>query len=98
MDFLARFPKLSNQLAALVIFLAWYLAATITTVIMLNLQERIGMLFMTFVAVLAFMTIVFGIAWRIHRTDLVDMAWGPAFVVAAIASLASSGHDISYGL
>jgi steroid 5-alpha reductase family enzyme len=88
MDFLARAPKISNHLAGLIIFFAWYIAATTTTLLVNGLYERIlSKTFWVFVAVLLFMTIIFAVSRRIKRTDLIDAAWGPAFVVAALSSL-----------
>ena len=39
------------------------------------------------VAVLGYITIVFAIAWRLKRLDIVDIAWGGGFIVAALTSL-----------
>lgn len=39
-------------------------------------------------AVLLYISIVFVIAWRIKRLDIVDIAWGGAFIIAALTSLA----------
>ncbi len=41
--------------------------------------------------VLAYMVIIFAIAWGLKRIDVVDIAWGGAFVVAAAVSLATGG-------
>lgn len=38
-------------------------------------------------AVLVYITIVFAFAWRIGRLDIVDIAWGGAFIIAAVTSL-----------
>ena len=37
--------------------------------------------------VLVYITVVFGIAWTKNRLDIVDIAWGGAFIVAAMTSL-----------
>ncbi|HET6746506.1 MAG TPA: DUF1295 domain-containing protein [Candidatus Saccharimonadales bacterium] len=39
------------------------------------------------VMVIIYMSIVFIIAWRRRRLDIVDVAWGGAFIVAALISL-----------
>lgn len=36
--------------------------------------------------VLIYVTAVFGIAWRIERIDIIDIAWGGAFIVIALGS------------
>ncbi len=41
---------------------------------------------LTFLTVLVYITIVFGVAWKKNRLDIVDIAWGGAFIVAAITS------------
>lgn len=38
-------------------------------------------------AVLVYITVVFAAAWRLGRLDIVDIAWGGGFVVAAVTSL-----------
>jgi steroid 5-alpha reductase family enzyme len=96
---LDKLAKVSNSAALLTIFLAWYLSASITTVVMNGLLERTIMTTMwTFFAVLVFMTIVFIVSWRVRRTDVVDMAWGPAFVVAAVASMVLNEYELTPGL
>ncbi len=39
------------------------------------------------VAVLVYITVVFAIAWKRQRLDIVDIAWGGGFIVAALVSL-----------
>lgn len=89
---------LSNRLTALVVFVAAYVSAVITTlVVMGSSQWFLSMMLATFLCVLAFMTIVFMVARKLRRTDLVDMAWGPAFIVAAISSFILSDAPIELG-
>ena len=38
-------------------------------------------------AILAYMTLVFIISWHIKRLDVVDIAWGGAFIIIALTSL-----------
>lgn len=99
MAFLSKLSKVSNQTAALIIFLAWYLSAAITTLIVTGFLQRIALL-MTwmFAYVLVFMTIAFIASWKLRRTDIVDIAWGPAFVVAAVSSFLMNSYDVPIGL
>ncbi len=86
-DSLGKRTMLSNQTTALVLFIAGYLSAIVTTVLVLGYSRWfLSMMLATFLCVLTFMTIVFIVAWKIRRTDLVDMAWGLAFIVAAVSS------------
>jgi steroid 5-alpha reductase family enzyme len=39
------------------------------------------------VAVLVYITVIFAVAWKRQRLDVVDIAWGGGFIVAALASL-----------
>lgn len=47
--------------------------------------------------VLAFMTAVFLLSRKLERTDVVDAAWGPAFLVAALAAFFLSPYDPQFG-
>lgn len=44
-------------------------------------------------AVLVYISAVFVAAWRLKRIDIVDIAWGGGFVVAALASLFLGGSS-----
>lgn len=46
--------------------------------------EQIGLILL---AVLVYISVVFVIAWSKKRLDIVDIAWGGAFIVAAVTSL-----------
>jgi len=96
---LSKLSKVSNQTAVLTIFLAWYLSAAITTLIVTGFLQRIALV-MTwmFAYVLVFMTIAFIASWKLRRTDIVDIAWGPAFVVAAVSSFLMNSYDVPIGL
>jgi len=99
MDFLGKLSKVSNQAAGLIIFGAWYASAVVTTALVANMHDRLIALFAwTLGYVLFFMTLTFIVAWKIRRTDVVDMAWGPAFIVAAVASLLLNEYDVPFGL
>lgn len=44
-------------------------------------------LLFVFISVLVYITVVFAIAWTRRRLDIVDIAWGGGFIVAALISL-----------
>lgn len=46
--------------------------------------EQLGLILLS---ILVYVTLVFGIAWSKKRLDIVDIAWGGAFITAAIVSL-----------
>ena len=98
MESLAKLSKIPNWMAALVVFIAGYLSATSTTLVVTGFyQQVLSNTLVVFMCVLAFMFVVFVIAWRIRRTDLVDMAWGLAFIVAAVASFSINSYDLALG-
>lgn len=47
----------------------------------------ISQFLLVLVCVLVYITIVFAVAWSRRRLDIVDIAWGGGFIVAAVASL-----------
>lgn len=99
MESLSKITKVSNQTAGLIIFMAWYLSASITTLVLSGSLGRIASLMAwMFVYVLVFMTIVFIVAWRLKRTDIVDISWGLAFVVATVASFLMNEYHVTVGL
>ena len=55
-------------------------------------------LFITSAAVLVYMTVWFVIAQVKGRNDIVDVAWGPGFILAALVSLVVGGVYTSRGL
>lgn len=86
-------------MAALIIFLAWYVSASLTVVIMQGrLEETLRLTMVTFACVLVFMTAVFIVSRLLSRTDVVDAAWGPAFVVAAVAAFVLNPYDLGLGV
>jgi steroid 5-alpha reductase family enzyme len=98
MDFLGKLSKVPNSMAALIVFLAWYVSASLTVVVMQGrLEETIRSSLLIFACVLAFMTVMFIISRRLARTDVVDAAWGPAFVVAAVAAFVLNPFDLVVG-
>ena len=98
MDFLSKFPKISNSLAGLILFIVWYISAAVTVVIMQNtINETVRTSLSVFICVLAFMTIVFAISRVLKRTDVVDAAWGPAFVVAAVSAFLLNPYELQVG-
>jgi steroid 5-alpha reductase family enzyme len=44
-------------------------------------------LLLILVSVLVYITVIFGVAWTRRRLDIVDIAWGGGFIVAALVSL-----------
>lgn len=98
MAYLSKISKVSNQTAGLIIFFAWYLSASITTLIVSGLFERIAaVMAWMFFYVLTFMTLVFIVSWKLRRTDIVDISWGLAFVVAAVASFLVNDYHVKIG-
>lgn len=94
-----KLSKLPNSMAALIIFLAWYVSASLTVVIMQGrLEETLRLTMVTFACVLVFMTAVFIVSRLLSRTDVVDAAWGPAFVVAAVAAFVLNPYDLGLGV
>lgn len=96
-----RSVKLENHQLGLVLSVAIYLAATLTTLgfygIFADVIWRLGMII---ASVLVYVSIVFLIAQMVRRLDIVDVAWGGGFVVAAIASLFASrySHDLGWNV
>lgn len=92
--FLDKFNKVPNSAAVLIVFVAWYLSATISTIALTDMLSRILPLAAWVLgSVVVFMTIMFIVSRLIKRTDIVDVAWGPAFAVAATASFVQSPYD-----
>jgi steroid 5-alpha reductase family enzyme len=99
MDFLAKLSKVPNSMAALIIFLAWYVSASLTVVLMQGrLEETFRLSLITFGCVAAFMTVMFVLSRVLKRTDVVDAAWGPAFVVAALSAFVLNPYELAIGL
>ncbi|MES2876389.1 MAG: DUF1295 domain-containing protein [Patescibacteria group bacterium] len=98
MEFLPKPPKISNSAAVLVLFLAAYVSAAVTVLIMLNQWQAILAATATvLLAVLGFMTVLFALSRILKRTDIVDAAWGPAFAVAAVSAFALNRFDLAVG-
>lgn len=99
MDFLRNTPQVSWPVVGLVTFVSFYVSATITTLVF---QDRFTAVasagLVVGVSVLAFMTLVFVISQMIRRLDLVDMAWGLAFIVAAVCSFVIGNHEIGWNI
>jgi steroid 5-alpha reductase family enzyme len=99
MDYLSKLPKLSNHTAVLVFFAAWYVSASLTVIVMQGrLVEALSQSGRVLVGVLLFMTVMFIISRVVKRTDIVDAAWGPGFVVAAASALLVSKYEYDIGL
>lgn len=99
MGYLAKLSKISNSTFALVVFLAWYVSASLTVIVMQGrLSETFKLSAGVFLCVGAFMTIMFIVSRRLKRTDVVDAAWGPAFVVAAVSAFLMNPYDVMLGV
>lgn len=91
--------KVENSTAALILFFAWYVAAMVTVQVMQNnLQDALRTSASVFVSVLVFMSLMFFVSRIAKRTDIVDAAWGPAFVVAAFTAFMQNPYDLAVGL
>jgi len=87
MDFLSKFGSVSNQTAALIVFLAAYISAWMTVFVMEGgFAVAVGFTGTIFLAVLVFMSLMYVLSRALRRTDVVDVAWGPAFVLAAVTA------------
>lgn len=70
-------------------FLLFYLAVTVTTLLAFDMVETVLVPFgLVALAVLVYMVVAFIAARLLNRLDSVDVAWGGAFIVAAVASFA----------
>ena len=98
MGFLAKFPQVSYPTAALIIFLGMYLGAALTTLVMLDLTWNVlPRTFLVFLVVTNFMTLTYVVSRLRARMDIVDAAWGLAFIVAAGASFMLNPHGLEVG-
>ncbi len=98
MEFLSKSPKVSNSAGLLVLFLAAYVSASLTVLIMLNQwQEILTATATVLLIVLGFMTLIFALSRILKRTDIVDAAWGPAFAVAAVSAFLLNRFDLAVG-
>lgn len=86
-------------MAALIVFLAWYVSASLTVLVMQGrIEEVTRSSLQVFACVLAFMTVMFLVSRKLGRTDVVDAAWGPAFVVAAVSAFLLNPYDVVIGV
>lgn len=98
MGFLAKFPQVSYPTAALIVFLGMYLGAALTTLVMLDLTWNVlPRTFLVFLVVTNFMTLTYVVSRLRARMDIVDAAWGLAFIVAAGASFMLNPHGLEVG-
>ena len=99
MEFLRKGPQLPTSTAVLILLVAAYLSATTTVLVFESrLVPVLSELALVGVAVTAFMTVLFVIARLLKRTDIIDAAWGPAFIVAAIASFSIGEQTIGLNI
>ena len=91
--------NVSDAAAGLTLFIVWYISAAATVTVM---QERFVVAMMQSLAVLllvvVFMTGMFAVSRILKRTDVVDVAWGLAFFVAAVSSYIMNPYGITIGL
>jgi steroid 5-alpha reductase family enzyme len=74
-------------------------SASLTVVLMQGrLEETFRLSLITFGCVAAFMTVMFVLSRVLKRTDVVDAAWGPAFVVAALSAFVLNPYELAIGL
>lgn len=99
MEFLRKLSQVSNSAAALIVFISWYIAASLTVLVMQGkLEETIRASIGIFLCVLVFMTVMFLVSRALKRTDVVDAAWGPAFVVASVAAFVQNPYELQVGM
>jgi steroid 5-alpha reductase family enzyme len=98
MDFLRKAPQVSWPAAALTIFIAIYLSATLTVQyiegMMADILLKTGFVFLS---VIVYMTIVFVLSRLLKRMDIVDAAWGGGFIVAALTSFFVNDQGLMFG-
>lgn len=98
MEFLSKFGKVSNSTAAMALFVVWYVSAAVTVLMMQDrFAEAAGQSMAVFGCVFVFMTLMFAVSRVLRRTDVVDAAWGPAFVVAAVGALMLNPEQLAIG-
>ncbi len=91
----ARMLTLETPQALFVVIGIAYIAALITTFTQTDIATRLGIIFsMGLSWAVIFLSIVFIVSQRLHRTDIVDAAWGPTFIVATVASFIAGAQTI----
>lgn len=99
MEFLSKLPKVRNSTAGLIVFFAWYVSASLTVAIMQHrLEASLRLSSIVLLCVVIFMTGMFVVSRFLKRTDVVDAAWGPAFVVAAASAFMLSDYGVTIGV
>ncbi len=98
MESLSKFKTVSNTTAAVIVFSVAYVAAAVTVLVMQDrLGEGIAESAYILLCVLGFMSVMFVASRLIKRTDIVDAAWGPAFVVAAGTAFVFNRFELELG-
>ena len=93
-----KIRNVSDPVAGLILFIAWYVSAAITVVVMQGrVVETLVQSLVVLLLVAAFMTGMFAISRFLKRADVVDAAWGLAFVVAAVGSYVISPYGATVG-
>lgn len=95
----SKTPQVGWPVFGLVNVLSLYAAAVITLQVLNGTFTEVFMLFAVTLAVtIFFMTIVFAISRVMKRTDLVDVAWGLAISVVAVASFLIGEQNIGWNI
>lgn len=99
MEFLRKAPEVELHAFVITLFVVGYVAAATTVLAMYGKLESVGL----FVGVLlltasTLMTFAFGFSRLVRRTDIIDMMWGIAIAVVAIASLLANPYGVSLGM
>ncbi len=98
MEFLRNLPTVSYPVAFAIVLGCCYASAAITTIAVAGLADALlPRLAYVFGCVLALMSLVYIVSRLFKRTDVVDMAWGLAFIVAAVSSFLVSGSGPEIG-
>ena len=91
--------SIPNHAAIFVWLIAAYISAVVTALVLepklYDIAAKFG--FVT-VLVILFMTVIFFVSRLIKRMDIIDTAWGPAFIVAASASFFIGGQTVGINL
>jgi steroid 5-alpha reductase family enzyme len=92
--------EVSYPVAAMIIFACGYLGAVVTALALVDsLSAMLTSFLMVGLAVIFYITIVFGIAeYLVKRLDIVDIAWGGGFIVAAITSFILGVHELGLNI
>lgn len=80
------------------VVLAYICVAFITLIEFGKLDYVLSSLAICFLAAVVFLSLVFALARRIKRYDIIDAAWGPTFIVVSLASYIISYQQLAANL